>query len=252
MFGFGRVECPLDDDTRTWVEWGMLLLAEHVGEERLLKPVIEPTRENFPFELDGTQQSAERMFEHVCGLMDVDPARTRLVFEEADAPLTSGSHEYDWSSDGAAGTYHQDGEGRHVVMIREDLMADSMAFVAVAAHELAHAVMHDMQMLKDEPDIDSGGEEMLTDMLTIIYGMGIFNANASLRERQYEADIGMSGWGYSRTGYLDFPMWGHAHATFAYLRQESNPAWAKHLRLDVRTLFKQSLKFLQREGLVEP
>jgi hypothetical protein len=251
MFGFGRVECPLDDETRAWVESGVMLLSSRLDAERLKRPVIEPTREFFPFDLDGTPEAATRMFHHVCKIMDIDPARTRLVFEEADAPLTNGSLDYDWASDGAAGTYRQDSKGRHLVMVRDDLLDDSLRFVAVAAHELAHAVMHDSRMLEAEDDVDVESEEELTDMLTVLYGMGIFTANASLHERQYDANIGMSGWGWSRTGYLDFPLWAHVHAVFAYLREERDPPWARHLRLDIRALFKRSLKFLWREGLAD-
>jgi hypothetical protein len=251
MFGFGRIECPLDDEMRSWVEFCMNFLAVKVGPERLSRPVVEPTREFFPFDLDGTNDTALRMFHHICGLMDVDPARTCLEFENADKPFTEGNLEYRWSADDPAGTWRRDDQGRHVIMIRDDLLDDSAAFVATAAHELAHAVMHETEMLVGHEEDFANSEEELTDMLTVLYGLGIFTANSSLRESQSDAGIGMSEWGYSRSGYLDFPLWGHVHAVYAFLRDETDPAWARHLRLDIRTLFKRSLKYIHRNGILQ-
>jgi hypothetical protein len=246
MFGFmrrGDVECPVEPYFRDWILGRLGWLAEHLGDERLMEgAVVTPTGEHFPFGLDGTEETGRRMFEHVCGLMDVDPASLQLRFEDSAKPLTTGSLEYDWSSDGAAGTY-EDHETQ-IITIASDALSDPMEFVATAAHELGHVILLGGGHLSgDEED-----GEPLTDLLTVYYGMGIFGANASLSERQYEGAIGMSGWGYSRKGYLDFPMWGFAHAGYAFARGEANPPWAKRLRPDIRALFKQGLRYLEQTG----
>jgi hypothetical protein len=246
MFGFtrrGEVECPVEPFYRDWILGRLTWLAEHLGDERLLNaPVITPTDGNFPFGLDGTEETGRRMFEHVCGLMSVDPVPLQLRFEDSAKPLTTGTLEYNWSSDGAAGTY-EDADSQ-IITIASDALSEPMEFVATVAHELGHVILLGGGHLNgDEED-----GEPLTDLLTVYYGMGIFGANASLNERQYDGAIGMTGWSYSRKGYLDFPMWGFAHAGYAFARGETKPAWAKHLRPDIRALFKQGLRYLEQTG----
>jgi hypothetical protein len=246
MFDFLRrreVDCPVEPWMRDWILGRLAWLAKQLGEDRLLNGrVITPTDEHFPFGLDGSEERGRRMFEHLCGLMGVDPAPLQLRFEDSAKPLTTGTLEYDWSSDGAAGTYED--EESQVITIASGALSDPMEFAATAAHELGHVILLGGGHLSGEEE----GGEPLTDLLTVYYGMGIFGANASLNERQYNGAIGMSGWSYSRKGYLDFPTWGFALAGYAFARGETNPPWAKHLRPDIRALFKQGLRYLEQTG----
>lgn len=243
MFGFGAAECPVEDDIREWMEWRFAWLARTFGDECMLTgPVITPTDEFFPCGLDGGEEAARRMFALVCKYMEVDPATVNLEFYDAEEPVGHGHIEIDWSGSGAAGTYQQHGKN---VAICRDALNDPLSFVATAAHELGHELL----LGADKLDADVEDHEPLTDLLTVFRGLGIFGANASLNERQYEGAIGWAGWSYSRTGYLDFPMWGYAHAILAFAREEAKPEWARQLRPDVRALFKQGLKYLQRHGL---
>jgi hypothetical protein len=243
MFGFGEVECPVEPDLRDWMEGRFAWLVVNFGEEPLLRrPVITPTDDFFPFGLDGSEDAARRMFALVCKYMDVDPTTVSLEFYDTDEPVGRGHIEIDWSGSGAAGTYQAQGK---TIAIRRDALNDPLSFIATSAHELGHEILLNCGF----EDADEEDHEPLTDLFTVYRGLGIFGANASLNERQYEGAIGMSGWGYSRTGYLDFPMWGYAHALLAYARDEAKPPWARHLRLDVHTLCKQGLKYLHKHGL---
>ena len=47
-----------------------------------------------------------------------------------------------------------------------------------------------------------------------------------------------------RQGYLSMPEYGYALALLARCRNEDNPPWAKLLRPDVRSAFKQACRFL--------
>lgn len=242
LFGFGKVECPVDPDSREWIEANMKWFAEEFGDSRLKAPVILPVDEFFPFGLDGTEVQAHRMFAHICGFMEVNPDDVHLEFAEHDEPLTTGTLEYNWSSDAPAGTY-EDNVYTKITISRAHL-GNALGFVATAAHELGHFLL----LGQDRLDADEPDNEPLTDLLTVYFGLGIFGANASLVERQYEGAIGMAGWGYSRTGYLDFPMWGYSHAVFAHARGEDKPPWAAYLRPDVRALFKRGMKYIQQGG----
>jgi hypothetical protein len=239
MFGLGKPECPVEPEDQEWIEARLEWLAETLGRERLVSgPVVTPTREFFPFDMDGTEDSGRRMFEHVCGIMGVDPEPLVLKYYEGDQPITGGAVEYEWSSDGAAGTYEK--REQVVISINDELLKHAESFVATVAHELGHVVLlGDGILTGDEED-----HEELTDLVTVYYGLGIFSANGSLRE--YQADGLMSySWGWSRLGYLDFPLWGYAHAVYAWMRGEPKPAWARHLRPDVRAHFNQGMKYIR-------
>jgi hypothetical protein len=239
---FGRPECPLQGAENAWVEYRLGWLAEKFGARQIHEmSVVTPTDDFFPLSLDGTEAAAQRMFDHVCGLMEVDPSGVRFEVFEDDKPLRDTGLPMDWSSDGAAGYY--EGDVVPTVAVEQEQLSDPMQFVATVAHELCHVRLLGGGLLTgDEYD-----HEQVTDLMTVYCGMGIFGANARLTERQYES-LGMHGWSTSRKGYLDFPTWGYAHALVAWARGEKKPEWAKHLRPDVRAPFNQGLKYLQKTG----
>jgi hypothetical protein len=51
-----------------------------------------------------------------------------------------------------------------------------------------------------------------------------------------------------RRGYLGMPVYGYALARFARARGEDGQAWSAELRLDVRSAFKDSMRFLAQEN----
>ena len=51
-----------------------------------------------------------------------------------------------------------------------------------------------------------------------------------------------------RAGYLGMPEYGYAFARFALARGEDGAAWMRELRLDVRSAFKQAMRFLAAES----
>jgi hypothetical protein len=84
----------------------------------------------------------------------------------------------------------------------------------------------------------------VTDLATVFLGMGVFTANATIRE-SYWTDGHFSGWSIGRQGYMTQRMYGHALALFALARKEEKPSWASHLRPDVADAFAKGLRFLQ-------
>ena len=119
-----------------------------------------------------------------------------------------------------------------------------MSLVATAAHELCHVhLLGDGRVPRDEED-----HEPLTDLLTVCLGLGIFGANAAVRDSTW-ADGRMHGWSVSRAGYLQQPTWAYALALFAHYRDERRAAWAKHLRTDVRSAYRAAERYLaNRDG----
>ena len=75
LFG---AKCPVTSPQKVWLEKGLDWLGGKFGVRRMLaRPIILPTPEYFPDPYDGTFDAARRLFERVCGFMEVN--RDRVV-----------------------------------------------------------------------------------------------------------------------------------------------------------------------------
>jgi hypothetical protein len=128
-------------------------------------------------------------------------------------------------------------------LVREDQLADPVALVATLAHELAHDLLLPAGHLSNlESD-----HEYVTDLLVVFLGLGVFGANAHIRE-SYRSSATFYSWSIGKQGYLSERMYAYALALFAWVRKEHAPAWARHLRANVREPLRQGLRYLVRTG----
>lgn len=183
------------------------------------------------------------MFERVCEFMEVDHERIRLSIV-ADETGAMRQHLPFWegSSHGAAGLFTGDNR-RATIKVSAKQLGDPTALVATFAHELGHVLLLCDQKLS--PEAEDG--EHLTDLLTVVLGLGIFNANSAVTFGQWSSG-GQQGWSASRLGYLSPQMWGYALVYFAHLRGEAKPDWAQFLEGDVRHYFKAGMRYLAKDG----
>lgn len=82
-------------------------------------------------------------------------------------------------------------------------------------------------------------DEYLTDLVTVFFGLGIFNANASFKYFSNQ-----DSWGYHKQGYLMQQEWGYGLALYAYIRNETDPAWISFLTPNIKSNFKKSISYL--------
>jgi hypothetical protein len=235
--------CPVPADRKAWLERGLNWLGGQFGARRMLaRPVVLPTPEFFPDEYDGSPRGAEAIFARVCRYMEVD--RARVAFQLYDSTRgTVPRHLQEGLSTGAAGLYQGDELGRVVIGIDREQLREPMALIGTMAHELGHVhLLGDGRLSDDSPD-----HEPLTDLLTVLYGLGVFTANSVIHESNW-SDGTSSGWSVGRQGYLTGPEYGYAFALLAQARGEAKPAWASHLRLDVRSALKEGLRYLRSAG----
>lgn len=151
------------------------------------------------------------------------------------------------SSSGCAGFYVHDepnsrgwdAQPRMLIAIQAAHLNDPLCLVAVMAHEVGHAILLGGGLLNPEPD----DHELLTDLLTVFLGFGVFTSNASGRFKQWH-DERQSGWSMQRIGYLSEEVFGYALAVFAQKRGENKPDWEEHLSTNVRTYFRRSCSWL--------
>jgi Flp pilus assembly protein TadD len=210
------------------------------GQERLEQSnIVVPTREFFPDHYDGSEVAARALFKRTSIFMGIDAANVELLFyQPTHRPGLSrrlGRSPLDW-----AGQF-QFGEARNLVQVDVRLLPQPESVLATFAHELAHQLLLGSERIcEHDPD-----HELVTDLTTVFFGMGIFNANDSLvnhyRVNRRGGEIG-------RLGYLTPAIWGYAWALCAWLRNEEKPGWAVWLRPVIRRVFRRSLAYLVRSG----
>jgi hypothetical protein len=244
MFGWFRTkaECPVNPSTRAWIEERWTWLEAQFGVERLRSArVILPRPEFFPDPFAGRPEDARALLDRVCGYMGIDAASIELSLYEDRNPVYDGH----WR-EGTAGLYHPEA-GKFRIWVEVTNLADPLAMVGTMAHELGHVHLLGHGRISHVTD----DHEPLTDLLTVFLGLGVFTANSVIRERHWQAG-NVAGWSIGRRGYLGMPEYGYAFALFARARGEDGAAWSRELRLDVRTAFKQSMRFLSAEMSDQP
>ena len=237
--------CPVEPEMCKWVDGRFGWLEEQFGRDVPRKArVVLPTPEFFPDRYEGRHEDVQAMFVRVCSFMGVEPERFKLfLYTGPKTPTTIGSTQ----GSGAAGLYiHRDGNAggdqRAAIGIETSYLSDPTRVVATLAHEVGHELLLGQNRISREaPD-----HEPLTDLLTVFFGLGIFTSNATIRDSGWTQG-GWTGWHTSRVGYLDQRTFGYALARFAWARKETNPPWIKHVRPDVRSPLKQSLRFIQSQ-----
>ncbi len=237
-------KCPIDNETREWVDHAFGWLIEELGIEVLRDAeVILPIEEYFPDVYDGSRASIRTMVDRVCEYMDVDPKLVALSYYEND---DAGFHPL--ATDGstkthALGTYHMRRDGKYGLSIDVSQATNPETLVATIAHELGHVIL----LGEGRLDPDYADHEPMTDPVTVFYGLGVFNANSSFIFEQW-TNSQFQGWQAGRSGYLSEEMYGYALGLFAYLRSEGNPHWSKFLKTNVRSYFRSSFRYLNKIG----
>ena len=209
------------------------------GRERLLQgSVILPTDEFFPAAYDGSEADARVLLDQVCQYMDIDPTCVDLSFY-SERKQVALNMEVARPEGGTAGLYNQN-DGRTKIWLEISHLDDPTSVAATFAHELCHAHLLGGNRISPEEE----DHEPLTDLATVYFGMGIFTANATLRDKNYRFG-NWEGWSISRQGYLPAPVLAYALALYAWLREEMKPDWDRYLRLDARSPFRKALSFVK-------
>lgn len=235
--------CPIDPFAKTWIEGRLQYLRGLFGDERFLRrPLIAVTKDQFPELYLPKGTNLQALFERVCTLMCVDPARVDLQVLPALQPLQLQNQSEKWVSM-AAGTYERRPGRRSVVRVDA---GDASAFpghqIVTFAHELAHLRLHE-DVNHGHFEIDS---ELLTDLAVLHHGFGVMQSGSP---RAWESQLTL--WPDSTRPmpkYMSSVMFGWALATQAYLREETRPAWFAGIHHDARSIATRGLDYLHRTG----
>lgn len=218
--------CPVDEKVRNWLEKSFQFLLTLFGKEETQQRVtLTPSPEHFPIRYNGSEESAYETLKIVANQMEVPVEKISLDFYDDNLQqITEGS---------PGGLYWGNSEdGNFEISIVNKLLEDPENMVATLAHEIAHIKLLGENRLKEN-------DEPITDLTTIFFGLGVFNANTAFRTF---ADSKYYGW--STAGYLTQMEWGYALALFALIRNEDQPDWANYLCTNVKADFRQAKDFI--------
>lgn len=230
--------CPVAPDAREWIDGRTQWLAEQFGRDRLISTqVVLPIPAHFPDAYSGSEDDVRRLVNRVCEYMGVRPETVDTSFYQNERPYPTGELYV-----GTVGFYTEE-DGRFRIWLATAAIDDPASLVATIAHELRHVLLLGHRRVT-EAEWD---HEPLTDLLTVFTGMGVFAANAVVRERTLREGH-LSWYESSKQGYLNMEMFGYALARFATLRGETRPDWARHLRPDVRKAFWKGMAWLADPG----
>ena len=232
----GKPTCPIDEDTKWWMESRFSWLTEELGLERLLQGrTVVPTEEFLPRDYDCSEEGIHDLMCRVARYMDVDPDTLNLHFYEDTSPQYEGV-----ANPRTAGLYYAS-EDKFNILLELQTLNDPASVVATLAHEIGHVILLGQNRISpEEPD-----HEKLTDLLTVFMGMGIIPANSVVHESHWQEGQS-SVWKVGKRGYMSMNMYGYALALYTLARSDPYPNWSRHLRLDVRAAMKQSVRYIQK------
>jgi tetratricopeptide (TPR) repeat protein len=231
MFGWLKSEprCPVAPELQAWLEGRVAWIAQEFGIERLHDDLVLPNDDFFPDKYRGTEDDARRLFEQVCEYMEIDPSRVDLRFYKAGDRRTL-AHLDDCPDEAG---FFQDRNGRVLVQVEESQFSDPHELVAVFARELAHVHLHgDNRLQKDAAD-----GELVTDLLAVFLGFGVFMANAASGS---SAILGL----IEGLGYLSDCECAYALSILAWLHCKGQPPWASLVRPNVREPMQEAVRWL--------
>lgn len=233
---------------QNWLENAMLWLVHEFGKEKVLsRQILRPHYSDISIRFDGSETSAYQTLELLAKQMEIDKNELELSF------YSSNIQEFKNDLGGSLFTNLEEGEstagglyfgrqenGKYHISLENSKLNEGETIISTLSHELAHV------KLLGEGRIEKNNEP-LTDLTTIVFGLGIFRANTAFRyKKSYKS------WSYSKSGYLTQMDWGYALAVFAYLRQENeNAEWVKFLSPNVKADLKISLRFIDENDEVK-
>lgn len=246
MFRFLKIKrpdtCPVPEETRIWLEGAFQQLLDFWGIEKTInRKVLIPHYNDFPIQYNGTEQSAIKTLEVIATQMEIPIDSIHLEF------YTGGLNQIGAGSLPGQGLYLENGRNnpagmywgknesdKFIVSLERSQLSLPENMVATLAHELAHIKLLGEKLM-------SHNDERITDLVTVLFGLGIFGANAAF---QTYTGIGYRGW--RSLGYLKQMEWGYALALFAHIRGEQKTSWIDHLNLTVKGDFVQGQNYVRK------
>ncbi len=240
-------QCPVNSETREWLEDCFLWFIENVGREKIKKvKVLTPNPLDFPIKYNGENESAISTMKIIAKQMELNSEDILLdIYTEGQSEINTGGVfgnrlflENVENENYSGGLYFgMQTDNKYHIAIEKKVLKDPISIVATLAHEIAHIKLLGEKRIKEN-------NEDLTDLMTIVYGLGIFSANVAFQMRR-----DFDSWSWSKSGYLSQMEWGYGLALFAHIRGEKDPEWKNFLSQNIKSDFEMSMQFINNNPI---
>ena len=230
-----KPKCPVNYREKAWIETRMRWLGDQFGLNRLTRcQVLRPSEMSFPETFDQTPEAAQRLFDQLCRILDVNASQVQLAMEPHDAE----SH--------ACG--HCTPDAPDAIRVTDAQLENPVSLTATFACELARHNLVGRKLLDGAAD-----RQWVADLLPVLFGLGIFAANATIRET-HKCSGHSHGCSEPRQGSLPARMLGYAMAIHAWLCNDPTPNWIDDLRHDAADACSKGLAYLRstEDSLLRP
>jgi hypothetical protein len=244
MFWNKKNKLPITEEDKIWINEDLNWLRTEFGEQHFMEiKTVTPTKKFFNRNFDGTKDDAKFVLERTMELMNIHDLEIQLEFfsdspiEMTDGTILSTSADHDGFSENALGTFTQN-ENETIISIEIQQLKNPISLIATISHELAH------QILLGEKRIDEN-DELLTDLMAIAYGFGIFIGNSRFNFSTFSTNNG-SGWQTNAQGYLPEQIIAYSMAWLSYERKEET-VYREYLDESIKSYFEKSLKYIEED-----
>ncbi|WP_440957296.1 hypothetical protein ACFELO_08240 [Oceanicaulis sp. LC35] len=238
----------VEDHIADWVEANFARILEGFSSDKAVRDTALVTPRNGGFVVDArtAEECAEQLFVRTaefCGVRDW-PIRLEGVDDTHHLQQVSALHFLE-SDKSAAGTFQVQSNELVITYALSDVSAP-VHLIATFAHEIAHAVLAGHPVEREVPEEEV---ELLTDLMAVYLGFGVFLANSAFHFQQY-SESGYAGWRSSRRGYLTQETLTYATALFCEIRQADHDVAKASLKPHLVKVFDKACKQIaQRESL---
>ncbi len=237
LFRYKKFNVPLDNESINWINESYDWIIKEFGKETVLNSeIIIPLKNKIPIKYDATEDCAKELIDFVASKMQINRDLIDVDFYNQSQMELGGNfitQQYEEDKYSSGQYWGKSRNGKYQISIEKSQLNNPIALTATIAHELAHIKLLGEKRIKEN-------DEYLTDLIPIIFGFGIFNANSIF---QYQQDI--YGWRTNSQGYLNERMYGFALAKFALFRSEYEPDWSKYLTPTVKEEFEKSMIYIK-------
>ena len=247
LFGNKKIACPVDETKRQWIEYAMKWLFVNFGEEFCKEQKVYASVKELLDDFGLQKASLNDLGDIIAELMQIDKAEFEIsVYEEGAREIDTDAGtvlvKTDEEEKTSAGLYLGKNEaGKYDIGIQKNMLKNPVGLLAAIAHEFSHIKLLGENRIKEN-------DEHLTDLVPVVFGLGIFGANSAFTFSQ-----SIDYWGYQSSGYLSQMEWGYALAVHSWLRDEKHPEWINSLPRNIKSDYSKSLLFMEnnKEKLFE-
>ena len=239
IFGNKKNDCPIDEEMRQWIEYAMQWLMLEFGEEFFHKTHVYSNMKELLNSFEKETATLNELGDMIIYLMFLEDEE--ILFTVYDEGVEQIETE---AGDVALGTFEEETttgglyvgknkEGKYEIGIERKILQDPIHLISTLAHELSHVWLLGKKEMRYN-------DEYLTDMLPIIFGLGVFGANSAFAFGQSSY-----GWSSKTRGYFNQMEWGYALAVYVWLRDDKKPEWINSLPRNIQSDYKKSLLFME-------